>query len=180
MAKKLLSEAQVRRFAKLANLSPVNEMYDKRNDEEVMEEEVVQEEDAAEEMAVDAADAGMDELPAPEEEELEMEAGDSDLELSQDMVDAIAAALPALQMIADASGDEEEMEMDAEEEPEMEMAAEEEPEAEMEDEVMEALDGVEYIPEQKEIVEEVARRVAKRILKAKQAEKLMNEALGKK
>ena len=179
MAKKLLSEAQVRRFAKLANLSPVNEMYDKRNDEEVMEEEVVQEEDAAEEMAVDAADAGMDELPAPEEEELEMEAGDSDLELSQDMVDAIAAALPALQMIADASGGEEEMEMAAEE-PEMEMAAEEEPEAEMEDEVMEALDGVEYIPEQKEIVEEVARRVAKRILKAKQAEKLMNEALGKK
>ena len=34
MAKKLLSEAQVRRFAKLANLSPINEMYSKRDEED--------------------------------------------------------------------------------------------------------------------------------------------------
>ena len=34
MAKKLLSEAQVRRFAKLANLSPINEMYSKRDEKE--------------------------------------------------------------------------------------------------------------------------------------------------
>ena len=38
MSKKLLSEAQVRRFAKLANLSPINEMYNNRDDEESMEE----------------------------------------------------------------------------------------------------------------------------------------------
>ena len=33
MSKKLLSEAQVRRFAKLANLSPINEMDYKRDDD---------------------------------------------------------------------------------------------------------------------------------------------------
>ena len=37
MAKKLLSEAQMRRFAKLANLPAINEMYHKREDEEVNE-----------------------------------------------------------------------------------------------------------------------------------------------
>jgi hypothetical protein len=190
MAKKLLSEAQVRRFAKLASLSPVNEMYDKRDDEENMEEgsymkrddeEVMQEEDATEEMAADAAEAGMDELPAPEEEEMEMGGEESDVELSQDMVDAIAAALPALQMIADASG--EEMEMGAEEPAEMEMDAEEPAEMEMdaeEDEVMEALEGINYVPETADIVQEVARRVAKRLLKAKKAEKNLQEALGNK
>ena len=217
MAKKLLSEAQVRRFAKLANLSPVNEMYNKRDedeleenrghmssghsknrdqdekeekmdegsymkrdDEEKMEEgsymkrdddEVMNEEDPAEEMAADAADAAMDDLPSADEDELEMEAGDSDLELSQDMVDAIAAALPALQMIADAAdGGEKEMDMDMD----MEMGMDEEPPAEMEEELMEtadevtsALEEINLVPETSEIVEEVARRVAKRLLKAK-------------
>ena len=203
MAKKLLSEAQVRRFEKLANLSPVNEMYNKRDEDELEEnrghmssghskkrdqdekeekmdegsymkrddDEVMKEEDPAEEMAADAADAAMDDLPSADEDELEMEAGDSDLELSQDMVDAIAAALPALQMIADAAdGGEKEMDMDMD----MEMGMDEEPPAEMEEELMEtadevtsALEEINLVPETSEIVEEVARRVAKRLLKAK-------------
>ena len=44
--------------------------------------------------------------------------------------------------------------------------------------IMEALRGINYIPGKKEIVEEVARRVAKRLLKAKRAQKELNEALG--
>lgn len=181
MAKKILSEAQVRRFARLANLSPINEMYDKRDDEEdVMGEEVVQE-DAAEEMEMDAAEAGMDELPVADEEEMEMDAEDAELELSQDMVDAIAAALPALQMIADASDEGgEEMEMDDAEPVEMEMDAAEPVEMGADDEVMEALEGINYVPGRQDIVQEVARRVAKRLLKAKKAEKQLQEALGSK
>ena len=190
MSKKLLSEAQVRRFAKLANLSPVNEMYDKRDDEEPMEEgaygmhkrdeEEPMQEDAAEEVAMDAAEE------APEEMGAEIEAeGGADLELDADAVQKIADALPALQMIADAAdgGEPEGMDMDEPEgmdmdEPEgMDM---DEPEAldEEVDEIMEALQGIEYIPGKQEVVNEVARRVAKRLLKAKQAEKNLQEALG--
>jgi hypothetical protein len=212
MAKNLLTEAQRSRFAKLANINPINEMYQahgrddeekmeegaygmhkrdhddeekmeegaygmhKRHDDEEKMEEVVTEEDAAEEMAADAAEAGMDELPGADEEEMEMDAGDTDLELSQDMVDAIAAALPALQMIADASDEGEEGGEEAGEE-EMEMDAGEDMEDE---EMMEALEGVTYIPEQQEVVNEVAKRVAKRLLKAKRAQASLQEALGNK
>jgi hypothetical protein len=190
MAKNLLTEAQRRRFAKLANINPINEMYQAhgRDDEEKMEEgaygmhkrdhddEEKMEDDAAEEMAADAAEAGMDELPGADEEEMEMDAGDTDLELSQDMVDAIAAALPALQMIADASDEGEEGGEEAGEE-EMEMDAGEDMEDE---EMMEALEGVTYIPEQQEVVNEVAKRVAKRLLKAKRAQASLQEALGNK
>jgi hypothetical protein len=59
-------------------------------------------------------------------------------------------------------------------EPEMDEPAGEE------EEIMEALSDISYIPEQKEIVEEVARRVAKRLLKAKRAQKQLDEALSKK
>ena len=38
MAKKLLNEVVVRRFQSLANISPINEMYNKRDEEEKMEE----------------------------------------------------------------------------------------------------------------------------------------------
>ncbi len=43
---------------------------------------------------------------------------------------------------------------------------------------MEALKGIQYIPGKKEIVQEVAKRVAKRLLKAKRAEQQLKEALG--
>ena len=103
MAKKLLSEAAVRRFATLANLSPINEMSSMYEDEEEM-----------------------GEMP-PEEE------------------------MPPMG---------------------------EEPLMEEEEEIMETLEGINYIPEKKDIVEEVARRVAKRLLKAKRAQADLNEALG--
>ena len=49
-----------------------------------------------------------------------------------------------------------------------------------EEEIMEALRGINYVPGKKEIIEEVARRVAKRLMKAKRAENQLQEALGKK
>ena len=49
-----------------------------------------------------------------------------------------------------------------------------------EEEIMEALAGINYIPEKKDIVEEVARRVAKRLLEAKRAQKSLDNALGNK
>ena len=132
MAKKILSEAQMRRFAKLANLSPVNEMMSSY--EEDMEEEM--------------PEMGAEE--APEDMGAEMDA-------------------------------EEEPEMDAA--PEMDAEMDAAPEA-MEDEeameMMEALKGINYVPGKKDIVEEVARRVAKRLLKAKKADRALKEALGSK
>ena len=49
-----------------------------------------------------------------------------------------------------------------------------------EDELMETLSEIDYVPSQTEIVNEVARRVARRLAEAQKAEKRMNEALGRK
>jgi len=184
MAKKLLSEAQVRRFAKLANLSPINEMFGNRVDEEEkMEETTITEEEKMEE-GMDAAEevemAPEEEPPAemPEEEpEMEM-TGEEEMELTDEEAQAIIDLGKKLEAaLGDAGEEEPEPEM-PEEEPEMEMAAEENPEEE--EEIMEALSDITSISEQKEIVEEVARSVAKRLLKAKRAQKQLDEALGKK
>jgi hypothetical protein len=183
MAKKLLSEAQVRRFAKLANLSPINEMFGNRVDEEEKTEETTITEEGKMEEGMDAAEevemAPEEEPPAemPEEEpEMEM-TGEEEMELTDEEAQAIIDLGKKLEAaLGDAGEEEPEPEM-PEEEPEMEMAAEENPE---EEEIMEALSDITSISEQKEIVEEVARRVAKRLLKAKRAQKQLDEALGKK
>ena len=44
----------------------------------------------------------------------------------------------------------------------------------------ESLEGINYIPSQTEVVNEVARRVARRLAEAQRAQKTMNEALGRK
>ena len=180
MAKKLLSEAQMRRFAKLANLPAVNEMYHKRDEEEVNE-EVVQEEEVNEGMHEDEEmkegmhedeemKEGMHEeeaeMDAPEMDapEMEMEGGD-EMELTDEEAQAIIDLADKLK----AAMGEDTPEMDA---PEMDADMGEEDE-----ELMEALAGIEYIPERKDIVEEVARRVAKRLLKAKKADTALKEAL---
>jgi hypothetical protein len=48
------------------------------------------------------------------------------------------------------------------------------------DELMEALAGVEVQPSRQEVVEEVARRVARRLNEAKRAQRRLNRALGNK
>jgi hypothetical protein len=222
MSKKLLSETQVRRFAKLANLSPINEMDYKRDDDleeayggnkgdesrskrDYMEEEApyggnkgdesrskrdYMKEDADEEIAMDAADAGAGDLPEPDEAALDDMAGEDGIEMEESgltpeqaqdltgqLVDAIAVVMG---VDVEVSDDEPEM-VDMEDEMDIDT-----PEGDIEvsdDEEMnlqEALGGINYVPGKKEIVNEVAKRVAKRLLKAKQAEAQLQEALGSK
>lgn len=194
MAKKLLSEAVVRRFAKLANLPTVNEMKYNRDDEseEAVEETItpngrtpITEEE--EEMDLDAAE---EEMPMPDEEPMEepleepmedpeaegqLDLTDEEAQVIIDLGQKLAAAMPEggaedLGAVEDAPMD------DLDAEVPMDAAADEE--EEVEDIMGEALKGITYVPEKKEIVEEVARRVAKRLLKAKKANAQLSEALG--
>jgi hypothetical protein len=170
MAKKTLNEAVVRRFQKLANVAPINEMYMKE-----------------EEADAELAPADDMEMGAPEGEEMPMDdadmgEGESELELAQSDIKAIAAALPALQTIAAAAGDD--MGEEGEEMDDMDMDAElpagEEDEEDLGgDDIMEALRGISYQPSQSEIVNEVAQRVARRLKAAKLHEAKLNRALGR-
>jgi hypothetical protein len=171
MAKKILSEAQVRRFAKLANLSPINEMYANEEEEAPMAEQ----EDPMDDVAADAeeeAPAEMDaELDAEAgEEAIEMDAdGAADVDLSQEDVSVLEQAVDILSQITSAAGGGEE-----------EMGDEPMGDEEEEEMIAEALKGINYQPGRKEIVQQVAKRVAKRLLEAKKAEARMNKALGNK
>jgi hypothetical protein len=161
MAKKTLNEAVVRRFQRLANVAPINEMYHKRDEEE----EVMKEED---EPAMDAAaDAPMGDMP--EEEPMEMGDEDKDLELTDDEAQAIIDLGAKLEA---AMGD-----MDMGDEPEMDMKGDED--MDEEEAIMEALRGISYVPSRTEVVNEVAKRVARRLHAAKLHEAKLNRALGK-
>ena len=173
MSKKLLSEAQVRRFQTLATIHPLNEMgmYNEA-EEEMGEEELEMGADEAPEM-----DAG---VPG--------EADEADVELDEELVQKFMDAVSTIQEVADALGGDagEEMEMGAEEEP-IDMDAEEAPpaeeeapaEEEEEEMLQEALKGIKYVPSQKEVIKVVAQRVAKRLQEAKHAQRKLNRALGK-
>jgi hypothetical protein len=187
MSKKLLSEAQVRRFQALATISPINEVA--YNEEETMEgtyasnEEMVNEEEEEMDMAPEAPEMDAD-------EDMNAEA-DADVEMDEDLVEKFMDAVSTIQQVADAlageAGDmdmdaEAPMDMDADEEAPLELDAgdEEEPEEDEEAMLQEALSGVSYVPSQKEIVKTVAKRVAKRLQEAKNAQAKLNKALGKK
>ena len=177
--KKLLSEAQVKRFMGLAGLNPINEnymdenMYEEEKEAPMMEaEEEVEIDDEMPPMADEESEMGPEEEP-------EMEDGAADVEMDEQDLADVADALSVLQdklgpLLDQATPGEEEvpadMDMDAEE-PEMDADLEDvdvEPSPEEEEEM------------QERIVNEVARRVAKRIVEAKRAHKKMNEALGRK
>ena len=166
MAKKLLNEAAIRRFQTLANVKPINEMYHKR-DEDMME---------ADDMEMDMGDeAPMDDMDAAadmEDEAPEMDAG-GDLELTDEEADAIIELGKKLE----AAMGSEEPEMDMGDEAPMDDM---EDEADAEEEIMEALRGINYVPSKNEIVSEVAKRVARRLKQAKLHEAKLNKALGKK
>ena len=201
MAKKLLSEAQVRKFMGLANLDAnlssnfLKEMYGEpaKRDEEDMEEgmykmkrddemkekmhddkeEVMKEE---EEMEMDAeADMEMDMDAAPEGGDME---GEADVELDEDEVAAAQSAISKVQAVLDklmaGSASEPAMDDEPAEEPEMEMDAE----MEMDDEP-EMMEDVNLQLSEDEIVQEVARRVAKRINEAARAQKKADKLLGR-
>ena len=175
MKKKLLSEAQVRRFMGLAGLNPLNEMdYKEEMSNEAMYEEELMEE---EEMDVEIDD------------DMEDKGGDADVEIDEEALMRIKKNLDGLQddlapLLDQAEGGED-MDM-GDEEPEMDMDMEDEGpaddmdmDAELGDVDMEPTEDEKEEMEQ-QIVNEVARRVAKRIVEAKRAHKRMNEALGRK
>jgi hypothetical protein len=178
MAKKLLSEAQVRKFMGLANLDAnlssnfLQEMYHKRDDEEMVNEEEEMEMDAEADVEMDPE---MDMDAAPEGGDME---GEADVELDEDEVAEAQSAMSKVQAVLDklmagGSGEPAMDDMPAEE-PEMEMDAE----MDMDDE--EVMSEVELQLSEDEIVQEVARRVAKRINEAARAQKKADRLLGRK
>ena len=215
--KKLLNEAQVRRFMGLAGLEPLKEMYNKREDDkekmeeeavdetygkmkrhddkEKMQEEVVDEmygkpmkrEDEMEETMYEDEMEKDDEMGDMEGDEMGDMEGDETVDLESERVQEVGDNLmDALEMLKDLGYEEgapaDDMGMDEPAEmpgADLDKPEDDEKEDPMGDKgVMEALDGVNLELSQNELVSEVARRVAKRILKAKQAKKQMDEALG--
>ena len=170
MAKKLLSEAQVRKFMGLANMDVnlssnfLTEMYGQ-------EEEMKEEEMDAEMADMDMADA------APEGGE---DLGDADG--AEDDKQALTTKL--MQAVADIMG----VEVDIDSEPAGEMDAPEEPpmddmddmDADEEPEEPDMMSEVELELSEDEIVQEVAKRVAKRINEAARAQKKADRLLGRK
>lgn len=173
MAKKTLNESVVRRFQKLAAVKPINENW--MNEEEDME--------MGDEAPMDDMDA---EMPEEGGEEMDMDADmeDGTIEVGQEEIAAakqgLQDALALLDQIMPGDDmddmDGEEMDFDAEEAPA--------PDAEMDDmgeeDIMEALRGINYEPSKGEIVNEVAKRVARRLKEAKLHEAKLNRALGRK
>jgi hypothetical protein len=174
MAKKLLSEAQVRKFMGLANLDAnlssnfLNEMYGEpaKRDDEMMQEE---EGDAD----TEGGDLGVTDEPMGDMDEPEMDDQDFDVQLDQQTIEKAQAGLKDLEaLVSTLMAGAGEPEMDEEppmEEPEMDMGGEEEIDAE-----------VEVEPTEDEIVQEVARRVARRINEAARAQKKADRLLGRK
>jgi hypothetical protein len=169
MAKKTLNEAVVRRFQKLANVGALNEMYGMREEEEAEEAEAV----ADVEMADADAGAEMDADPEMDGESMDVDLTDEEAQVIIELGAKLEAAM---------SGGDEEPDAEAEE------MADEMADAEMadadamgaEEEIMEALRGISYAPSKSEVVNEVAKRVAKRLQAAKLHEAKLNRALGRK
>ena len=221
MKKKLLSEAQVRRFMGLAGIKPVNEMAYKHDDEEMEEglrgsmakrddmeegrrgpamkkdddtmEEAMHDDKDMEEGLRGSAMKKDDDLLEQDDMDKDMEGGDADVEMDEEDLADVKAALDTLQdKLAPLLDQAEEGGMEADEDPmkDEEPAMDEEPpmpDMDKEDDMDKDLQEVELeLTEEEEkekmeeIVNEVARRVAKRIVEAKRAHKKMNEALGRK
>ena len=202
MAKKLLNERTVRRFQKLAMVTPINEMYKKRDDEmdeamhgkrdDEMEEGMYNKRDDEMEEGMykrdDEVEEGMykrddENLMKEKEDEMkgdepEMDMGDDkggDMDGDLELTDEEAQAIIDLgTKLEQAMGGLDDMDMG--DDKGMDMGGEED----MGDEdLMEALAGISYIPSQGEIVNEVAQRVARRLKEAKLHEAKLNRALGK-
>tara|TARA_R110002153_G_C13192105_1_gene486167 strand:- start:148 stop:729 length:582 start_codon:yes stop_codon:yes gene_type:complete len=192
MSKKLLSETQVRKFMGLANLDAnissnfLTEMYGIEEEEEIEmdaeEAPMPEEEPTAPEMDAELEGGVPEET---DESDVDVEIQQSEVEDAKESLDALQAKLGGL-LSKLMGGSVPEMgtemipaEMDAEEpamEPEIELGADEEIPDE-EEEMMETTNTHHQISEE-EIVQEVAKRVAKRINEAaraqKKADKLLN------
>tara|TARA_Y100000591_G_scaffold306001_1_gene304038 strand:+ start:330 stop:902 length:573 start_codon:yes stop_codon:yes gene_type:complete len=188
MRKKLLSEAQVRRFQSLASIKPLNEMDSSyaRDDED----EAAMKDDYME------GKEDMDEALYEEDEDMDLDKdedkdmGEADVELDEELVDQFMDAVKTIEQVADAlggaSGGEDmdmggdDLDMGGDDAPmELDAGDEKEPEEDEEEMLQEALRGISYVPSQKEVVKLVAKRVARRLQEAKRAEHRLNRALGK-
>ena len=106
MAKKLLKESTIRRFQKLANVAPINEMYHNR-DEDLMEEE---------DMEMDAGEEEAPEMDMGDEEEGmggDLELTDEEAKYIIDLGAKLEAAMGGMDDME--MGGEEEMGMEDEE-----------------------------------------------------------------
>ena len=200
--KRLLNEATVRRFMGLAGMesnlvsNTIKNMNENLYEEEPIEEPVEEPVDDAppaemggeegpEEPAVDAAE----EPAAPAGEDTDVELTPEDIGKLKALKDAALEASDVVDMLDQAAGGEEpaldaaeepaldaaeEPALDAAEEPAMDAAPDEE-----EEEVMEALSGINLELNEDELVQEVAKRVARRLIRAKKAQKQLDEALGR-
>ena len=200
--KKVLSEAQVRRFMGLAGIEPINEMgmHSYKRDEpehssmeeekelkhlKEEEDELEAEDDAAPAMDAVAMDDEMEdkmdldaEDKEEEEEEMEVTLDEEAIEQAREGLDALEKLIMAL---SGEAADEEPVELGAAEDAmDDEKEEAEDMEDMMDDEMDKALEEVSVNLSNQEIVNEVARRVAKRILTAKKAQQKLDEALGNK
>ncbi len=196
MSKKgLLNEATVRRFMGLAGMqsklvsNTLKEMYsNKRNDEEEkkMEEGIYAEDEPAADAEMPpveepADDVGMDAAEEPAGDEAEVELSPEDIAKLKALKDAAMEAAEVVDMLGDAAGEEDIGEPAGEEAPVPDAVDGADMDTPEEDEeVMEALSGINLELNEDELVQEVAKRVAKRLLRAKQAQAQFNEALGRK
>ncbi len=196
MSKKTLNESVVRRFMGLANIQPTivsnylkeNYMEAEGEDEAPPEDaEMPPEEMGEEEPPMDAEPAPEMDAEMPPEEMGAEEEGSPELEITQEEAAVLAGVLEKLTAAMPAGEEEAPMEeppMDAEMPPEEEIppeGGEEGEEAPPEEEMLEqALEGTSVDLSEDEVVQEVARRVANRILKAKRAKQKMDSALGNK
>ena len=194
MKKQLLNEGEIRKFMKFANIGTLTDGFvGKLNESAALEEDTLEEaEDALEEVGYKMEDGhetteealgleegeheGEPEMDAAPEmgDEPEMDAepemdDEEEVEVDVDMdeVGALEKAIEVLQQVVDAAKggadmDDEPMGMD--DDPMGDMAADDE--GDDLDEVLDALEEVEALDED-EVIEEVTRRVAKRLLAAR-------------
>jgi len=177
--KKLLNEATVRRFMGLAGMdakivsNAINEMASMYEEEEEL--------GAEEPSGLPAEEPGMSDMEMDDAEGEEMGDAEGVVNLDQDLVDDLMAAKETIIAVADALGGGEAPEGEPEMAPDMPAEEPMGDPADMEDEEdEEMLEGVDLQLSEDEIVQEVARRVAKRILQAKKAKAQLDEALGRK
>jgi hypothetical protein len=145
----------------------MEEMKYKRDDEEEkkMEEGMYAEEEPA------ADDEMADEEPPDMDGDAEVELSPEQISKLKALKDAAMEAAEVVDML-DSAAASEEGGVDADEPADLDAPEEDE-------EVMEALSGINLELNEDELVQEVAKRVAKRLLKAKRAQQQLDEALGR-
>jgi len=182
MARKtLLTESEIRQFMKLANIKPLQEMgYDMpgMRDEE---EDPLQEEEEELEMDAEAPAPPMDAELGDEEMEMDVEPMD-DMGMEAEGGDKEDAVMAILDALKDLVGDEVDLDVSVGDEAEDlggEVEADEGGDLEV-DAAPEAEMDIEPVPDDEgmgddEIVQEVARRVAARLLREKKTEDVANK-----